>query len=487
MNGTVGLDASLVFEPGAVIDGFVLGGRLHQGGMATLWSVTHPDHALPMLMKTPHLRDGDDASAIVGFEVEQMILPRLQGPHVPRLIARGNYTRRPYLVMERIDGESLRPRLDAAPLPLHEVVLIGVRVAQALHDLHRQHVIHLDVKPSNVMFRASGEAVLVDFGLSHHDQLPDLLDEEFLLPLGTGPYMSPEQVQFVRDEPRSDLFSLGVMLYHLLTGERPFGAPTSVRGLRERLYTEPVPPRALRPDCPPWLQEIVLRCLEVQTERRYATAAHLAFDLQNPAEVELTARADRQRAAGRWTRLKRWWHATGTEPVRERAAYAQAQRNPVVMAAVDTSASPELSAALRENVLRMLGGLPSARLACVSVLKTHLIGMDETIDEQGRHLHMQRLIELKHWAHGLREALGWLEDHRVTCQVLESPDIAGALLSYAQRNQVDHIVIGARGASSLRRYLGSVSSEVSAAAECTVTVVRAPHEHRPIPAVDAPT
>jgi serine/threonine protein kinase len=477
-NGAVGLDTSagVVFEPGAVVDGFVLGERLHQGGMATLWSVTHPQRDLPMLMKTPHLRDGDDASAIVGFEVEQMILPRLQGPHVPRFIARGDYTRRPYLVMERIAGESLRPRLDAAPLPLAEVVDIGVRVAQALHELHRQHVIHLDVKPSNVMFRPSGEAVLIDFGLSHHDQLPDLLDEEFLLPLGTGPYMSPEQVQFVRDEPRSDLFSLGVMLYHLLTGERPFGAPTSVRGLRERLYTEPVPPRALRPDCPPWLQEVVLRCLEVQAERRYATAAHLAFDLQNPAEVELTPRAERLQASSRWSRMKRWWQAAGAEPVRQQAVQTQVERNPVVMAAVDTSASPQLSAALRDNVLRLLGGLPSARLACVSVLKTNLIGMDETVDAQGRHLHMQRLIELKHWAHGLREALGWREDHRVTCQVLESPDIAGALLGYAQRNQVDHIIIGARGASTLRRYLGSVSSEVSAAAECTVTVVRAAHD-----------
>lgn len=479
MNTTaVGLDASVVFEPGAVIDGFVLGERLHQGGMATLWSVTHPQHTLPMLMKTPRMREGDDASAIVGFEVEQMILPRLQGPHVPRFVARGDYTRRPYLVMERIAGESLRPRLDAAPLPIDEVVNVGVRVAQALHELHRQHVIHLDVKPSNVMFRASGEAVLVDFGLSHHDQLPDLLDEEFHLPLGTGPYMSPEQVQFVRDEPRSDLFSLGVMLYHLLTGHRPFGAPTSVRGLRERLYTEPVPPRALRPDCPAWLQEVVLRCLEVRAERRYSTAAHLAFDLQNPGEVELTERAQRQHAAGRWTRMKRWWRAAGAEPMRERDAQAQAERNPMVMAAVDTAASPELSAALRENVLRMLGGLPSARLACVSVLKTNLIGMDETVDAQGRNLHMQRLIELKHWAHGLREALGWREDHRVTCQVLAAPDIAAALLGYAQRNQVDHIVIGARGASTLRRYMGSVSTEVSSAAECTVTVVRAAHELR---------
>jgi serine/threonine protein kinase len=111
------------------------------------------------------------------------------------------------------------------------------------------------------------------YGLSRHDRLPDLLDEQLRLPIGTGPYMSPEQLRFVRNDPRSDLFALGVMLYHFSTGERPFGAPTNVRGLRRRLYTEPVPMRSLRPDCPPWLQEIVLMCLEVQPERRWQSAA----------------------------------------------------------------------------------------------------------------------------------------------------------------------------------------------------------------------
>ena len=184
-----------------------------------------------------------------------------------------------------------------------------MRVAIALHDLHRQHVIHLDIKPSNLMFRPApagsapgtlGDAVLVDFGLSRHDHLPDLLDEEFTLPMGTGPYMSPEQVQFVRNEPRADLFALGVMLYHLTTGERPFGAPTSVRGLRERLYKVPVPPRALRTDCPPWLQEIILRCLEVKARvappQRCPSRAGSAQPRGHPAHRTRTARQGRQPA-----------------------------------------------------------------------------------------------------------------------------------------------------------------------------------------------
>ena len=96
------------------------------------------------------------------------------------------------------------------------VAEIGVKVATALDDLHRQHVIHLDVKPSNVMFRPAGEAVLIDFGLSHHDQLPDLMQAEFRLPFGSAPYMAPEQLLGVRHDPRSDLFALGCLAILLL-------------------------------------------------------------------------------------------------------------------------------------------------------------------------------------------------------------------------------------------------------------------------------
>ena len=113
------------------------------------------------------------------------------------------------------------------------------------------------------MFRPSGEAVLIDFGLSHHNQLPDLLQEEFRVPYGTAPYMAPERLLGVRDDPRSDLFSLGVLLYFFTTGVRPFGESETLRGMRRRLWRDPYPPRQLKADYPPWLQEIVLRCLEI--------------------------------------------------------------------------------------------------------------------------------------------------------------------------------------------------------------------------------
>jgi nucleotide-binding universal stress UspA family protein len=350
-------------------------------------------------------------------------------------------------------------------------------------------VIHLDVKPSNIMFRpekpdgSGGEAVLVDFGLSRHDHLPDLLEEEFELPIGTGPYMSPEQVQFVRSDPRSDLFALGVMLYHLATGQRPFGSPDTVRGLRQRLYREPVPPRALRPDCPPWLQEIILRCLEVDPDKRHQSAAQLAFELLHPEQVALTERAARAaRRGGALQRMKRWFSAVGAEPAATASAVTQTAKAPIVMAAVDVSGDPALLAEMHRTVQRLLRTEPAARLACVSVMKINRIGIDELTEADGSSRHVNLLVQLKHWARALMPgdaaapgaAAAEVQDGRVTFHVLEAADPAAAIVEFGRKNQVDHIVMGARSSGALRRYLGSVSAQVAAQAPCTVTVVRAP-------------
>ncbi len=467
--------AGVLLVPGVVLDGFRLDERLHQGGMANIWSVTRVEplagEDFPLIMKVPRIKGGEDPATIVGFEVEQMLMPALKGPHVPRFVARGDWTRQAYIVMEAIPGTSLRPRLAAAPLPLDEVVDIGVRVALALHALHRQHVIHLDVKPSNIMFRPDGTAVLVDFGLSRHEHLPDLLEEEFTLPMGTGPYMSPEQIQFVRNDPRSDLFALGVMLYHFATGQRPFGQPDTVRGLRRRLYIEPIPPSAHNPAVPPWLQEIILRCLEVDPAKRHPSAAQLALDLRQPMGVQLTARAHKRKASGGWNQLRRWVAAIGAEPVTAPAT-EQLARSPITMVALDVdNASPALLDQIRDAARRAVRTSPGARLACVDVLKTSRIAMDELTDAQGQSKHVKQLIALKHWARPLAQELQ-LDDGRLTFHVLEAPDAGDALIDFAAKCGADHIIVGARGNSGSPHPLGSVATQVLSEAECSVTVVR---------------
>src|ERR1051325_11554992 len=354
-------------ELGEVIDGFRLEAPLKPGGMANLWRVTHPDHAMPLVMKLPFVQPGENPVAIIGFEVEGMILPRLTGEHAPRFIKSGDFSN-PYIVMEFIAGTSLKARLDDTPLPAEEVAAIGAKIAIALHDLHTQHVIHLDLKPSNVIMRESGEAALIDFGLSRHDQLPDLVAEEVAGPIGTGPYIAPEQVQGGRGDPRSDLFALGVILYFLATGERPFGDPQSAREWRRRLWRDPLPPRAWNKDVPPWLQEIILRCLEPDPDARPPTAAELAFALRNPECVLLTSRGTRTQRDRLPKVVARWLASRkATLPAERRSVAAHLARAPIIMAAVDLGPGHErLSEAVAQTVGRLIAPAPAARLACIN-------------------------------------------------------------------------------------------------------------------------
>src|SRR5256886_4705804 len=158
--------AKFSVQPGAVIDGFTIGECIHHGGMATLWSVTHPGITVPLLMKIPRVSEGEDAAAIVSFEMEQMILPRLSGPHVPGCFGTGDFARQAYGVIERIPGQTLYKRLADLPLAYEEARAVAAKIASALADLHRQNVIHHDIKLSSIMFRPSGEAAVIDFGMS---------------------------------------------------------------------------------------------------------------------------------------------------------------------------------------------------------------------------------------------------------------------------------------------------------------------------------
>jgi serine/threonine protein kinase len=468
-------------QSGMTIDGFTVGECVHSGGMATLWSVTHPRFTAPLLMKIPRVSEGEDPAAIVSFEMEQMILPRLSGPHVPACFGTGDFARQAYAVIERIPGQTLYSRLPELPLPYEEASRIGGKIATALADLHRQNVIHHDIKPSSIMFRPSGEAVLIDYGLSHHNQLPDLLQEEFRLPYGTAPYMAPERLLGVRDDPRSDLFSLGVLLYFFTTGERPFGETETLRGMRRRLWRDPQPPRKLRADYPPWLQEIVLRCLEIEPVWRYPTAAQLAFDLAHPDHVKLTARSERLQRDPIGTVWRRRFNRGLTQPKPKADLAAQIASSPIVAVALDTvESSDELNEALRVTAGRILDTLPSARLACVNVLKLGRITIDRTLDEAGNNKHIDRLVALRHWASPLK-----LDESRLTVHVLEAIDPASAIVEFAAVNHVDHILIGARQDSMLRTLLGSVSAKVASEAPCTVTVVRPPRLAGPLTAVNA--
>jgi nucleotide-binding universal stress UspA family protein len=451
--------------------GFEVGPRIHRGGMADVYEVTGGEAGFPLVMKVPRIGHGEPAENVITFEMEQTILAALHGPHAPRLVAAGGLeAARPFLVMERIDGRSLREWVAEAPLPPEEVARLGAALATALHALHAQDCVHLDVKPSNVIVRRDGTAVLVDFGLAHHAHYPDLIAEERRGPLGSAPYVSPEAVRGVRSDPRSDVFSLGAVLYELATGRLAFGAPSSPAALRRRLYHDPEPPRAAVPACPAWLQEVILRCLEPDAAERYASAAQVAFELGHPEQVTITDRGLRARRTGLRTVVGRWLRAVGSEPEAPPRPSAHLASASIVLAALSPVAlEGEPLDAMREVVRRVLAAGASTRLACVTVIPPiPLLGGPGEEDTATRQ-RLKHVVRLRHWAEPLR-----LEARQLSVHVLESDEPARTILEYARANHVDHIVMGAPPKPVPADLLGKVvSMQVAGAARCSVTLVRA--------------
>lgn len=464
------MDAPSSLQAGAEVAGFRVVAKWREGSMAVLYRVADADGG-EHLLKLPRLGFGSHPACYAGFEAEQAILERLAGPHVPRLRASGDGDGGPYLVIDRVAGSSLADIAAAAPLPAAEVARLGAALAFALHDLHRQNVVHHDLKPSHVILRPDGTAVLIDFGLARHGDLPDLVAAEADEPLGTSAYLAPEQVVGVRGDPRSDIFAVGVMLYALATGRLPFGAAETAWGRHARRWFDPVPPRAVNPAVPPWLQEIILHCLAVRPERRYASAAQLAHDLAHPGQVVLGERGQRMRRGGLALALRRWWAERAPGAQEHKTPAVQLARAPHVLVAIDADSSDEdLAEALRVAVRRLIAHDPHWRVTCVGVLEPSLATEQEEGGEIERSFHTRQLVALHHWARPLALPPAQLRFH-----VLTGRDAATSLVDWARASHADHIVMGARGSSGLRRFLGSVSARVAAEAPCSVTVVRAAH------------
>ena len=465
-----------LLEPGTEIDGFRVGECLHAGGMAHIYRVCYADTGhgpgFPMAMKVPRMSSGDGAETIVSFEVEHQLLQLIGGPHIPRFVAAGDLARLPYLVMEYVEGRLLQQWIDDASQThtwpeAGEIARLGAALAVAVHSLHEQEAVHLDLKPANVIIRPDGSAVLLDFGLSWHAHYPDLLAEEMREAAGSPAWMAPEQVVGVRGDPRSDLFAIGVILYQLATGELPFGVPQTRGGLRQRLWMDPPPPRRLRPGLPAWLQEIILRCLEPEAAKRYPSAAHLAFDLAHPDQVQLSERGERSGGTTWRVHLKRWFKAAGMHYQSSPLPSQRIAEAPIVMAAIpwrDTSDATLYS--LRQAVDQSLSQRPGARLACVTVVSSGAAEAGDNGSETGV-ARMQR-ERLRLWSQGLN-----LHGHQVSYHVLEASDAAQALLKYARTNRVGLIVMGAATHGlQLQRLVATVPIRVAMDAPCTVMLVK---------------
>jgi hypothetical protein len=276
----------------AVADGQVFGERyrvdslLGRGGMGQVFRVTDLSTGQPLALKVLRPVDGDDSDRVRRFQREIQILTRIHHPAVVRILDSGESPAGLFFVTELVEGEDLKLSIRRrGPFPPAEAAALGATLAEALAAAHAQGVIHRDVKPNNVMIASDGSVRLLDFGLARGAGVDMATLTRTGTVLGTPGYMSPEQFDAHGVDERSDVYSLGVVLFEVLTGRLPFVAQTPI-AVALAHKTEPPPlPRSLQSSVPAWLERVVLRCLEKEPARRFATAAELAAELRRSRDA----------------------------------------------------------------------------------------------------------------------------------------------------------------------------------------------------------
>ncbi|MFQ6101234.1 MAG: protein kinase [Anaerolineae bacterium] len=298
------------------------------GGMATVYKAYQPAMDRYVAIKVIAAHFAQDETFLRRFRREAKAVAQLEHAHILPVHDFGEADGRPYLVMRFLEAGTLKDRMAQGPLPLTEVNRIVGQVGSALDYAHRMGVIHRDVKPTNVLLDAEGDAFLTDFGLARMMEASVQLTETGV-GIGTPAYMSPEQGKGAKVDSRSDVYSLGVMLYEMVTGRAPYEAETPLAVVLKHIQ-EPLPlPRSIRPEVPEEVERVILRAMAKEPEDRYQTAGEMVRALDaavraaeaaartEPAVAEVAAEpavapaVPRPRA--RKLRLPRWagWAAGG--------------------------------------------------------------------------------------------------------------------------------------------------------------------------------
>jgi serine/threonine protein kinase len=280
------------FHPGDQLDHYRIDGLVARSGMASIFRATDVRDGKAVAIKLPHPEMEADPVLFDRFKREEDIGRKLDNPGVVRVFNDEERSRR-YMVLEWVDGRLLRQVMnEQKKLPQDRAIRITLGLCKTLDYIHSQGVVHRDLKPENIMVGPNDQVKLIDFGIAANAGSRRLTFAKLTEAMGTPDYISPEQVKGKRGDARSDIHSLGIMFYEMLTGTVPFNGPNPFVIMNERLLNNPVPPREVNPEISPQLQEIIYRALERDPSKRYPNAREFALDLEHPEKVGVADRAE---------------------------------------------------------------------------------------------------------------------------------------------------------------------------------------------------